>query len=115
MHSDFSDPNKSCLLLCILNDIYKVKWFRLTSVMVYLIFADMVYLLFRYIYDLIILTIDINSMNSWCLKLNIDRVRLKIYGNLNCIYKVGRFLLLFFSCPWMKGELNENFMPGSRR
>ena len=83
--------------------------------MVYLIFADMVYLLFRYLYDLIILTIDINDMNSWRLKLNIDMIRSKIYGNSNCIYKVDRFLLLLFFCLRMKGELNGNFMPRGRR
>ncbi len=50
--------------------------------MIYLIFADMVYLKFRYLYELIILTIDTNDMNSWRLKLNIDMIRSKIYGNL---------------------------------
>lgn len=83
--------------------------------MVYLIFADMVYLLFTYLYDLIILTIDINDMSPWRLKLNIDMIRSKIYGHLGCIYKVNRFLLLLFSCLRMKGELNENFMLRGRR
>ncbi len=54
-------------------------------------------------------------MNSWRLKLNIDMIRSKIYDNLNCIYKVDRFLLLLFFCLRMKGELNGNFMPRGRR